>query len=98
MTAFVYMLTNRHHTVIYTGSTYLLSKRTQEHRDNRDTRAFTARYNCHKLVWYEVLPDLETALKREKQIKRYSRKLKEQMISEMNPEWLDLAETRDIGS
>jgi len=86
----VYIMTNKNHTVLYTGVTSNLPKRVFEHKNHLDKNSFTAKYNCEKLVWYEITNDMTEAIKREKQIKAGSRKKKEMLIQKMNPEWKDL--------
>ena len=88
---FVYILTNRHHTVLYTGVTSDLARRVFEHR-TKVTRGFTNRYNVDKLVFYEAATDPYTAIAREKQIKAGSRRKKIALVTEMNPGWRDLSE------
>jgi putative endonuclease len=86
---FVYILTNRHHTVLYTGVTGTLVQRIFEHRSKTAPR-FTSRYNVDKLVFYEEAANASTAIAREKQIKAGSRAKKVALIATMNPEWRDL--------
>jgi putative endonuclease len=69
---FVYILTNRHHTVLYTGVTNNLVRRIYEHRE-KVTPGFTNRYNVNELVYYETMADARSAIAREKQIKGGSR-------------------------
>jgi putative endonuclease len=88
----VYILTNAHHTVFYTGVTADPSSRIREHRMKFFPKSFTTRYNISKLVYYEVYPRIEEAIDREKQIKKYSRKKKFELILKMNSEWRDLFE------
>ena len=85
----VYILTNRHHTVLYTGVTGDLGKRIHQHRE-KAVPGFTNRYNVDKLVYYEVTGDVTAAIAREKQIKAGSRRKKFALINGMNPEWRDL--------
>jgi putative endonuclease len=86
----VYIMTNRHHTVLYTGVTSDLFARICEHRERLYPKSFTARYNLDKLVYYENFHLIEEAIEREKQIKKTARIKKELLISSMNPEWKDL--------
>ena len=88
---FVYILTNRRHTVLYTGVTNDLVRRVSEHRAKL-TGGFTARYNVDKLVFYERTTDVNAAIAREKQIKGGSRRRKIALINDMNPDWRDLFE------
>jgi putative endonuclease len=86
----VYILVNVHHTVFYTGVTSDLYSRTTEHREKVFPESFTAQYNVFKLVYYEGFHSIEEAIDREKQIKKYSRFKKVQLIVKQNPEWKDL--------
>jgi putative endonuclease len=86
---YVYILTNRHHTVLYTGVTGNLLQRISEHRTST-VPSFTNRYNLEKLVFYEEAADPAAAIAREKQIKAGSRRRKVALIDAMNPEWRDL--------
>jgi putative endonuclease len=88
---YVYIMTNKHHTVLYTGVTNDLMRRVQEHRDGRGG-SFTSRYNATKLVFYETCQDARSAIAREKQIKGGSRQKKLALVERMNPEWRDLYE------
>lgn len=82
-------MTNNINTVLYTGVTSNLMKRVYEHREKL-ADSFTKKYNISKLVYYEVLDDIENAILREKQIKAGSRKKKMDLINSMNKEWKDL--------
>ena len=84
------MVTNKNNTVIYTGVTSNLNGRIWQHKTKFFEKSFTAKYNCDKLVWYEVFPTIMEAIDREKQIKGGSRKKKEDLINKMNREWKDL--------
>ena len=86
---YVYIMTNAHHTVLYTGVTGDLVRRAYEHRTGSGG-AFTSRYRVHKLVYYETTEDVQSAIAREKQIKAGSRVHKIALVEEMNPEWRDL--------
>ncbi len=88
---YVYILTNTYHTVLYVGVTSDILARTEQHKEKLN-KGFTKRYNVDKLVYYEVLPDAISAIKREKQIKGGSRQKKIDLIMSMNPEWRDLYE------
>jgi putative endonuclease len=85
----VYILANKHNTVLYTGVTGDLKARVYQHREKLFPR-FTNRYNISKLVYYEVGYDASGAIAREKQIKGGSRQKKVDLINRMNPEWRDL--------
>jgi putative endonuclease len=86
---FVYMMSNKNNTVIYTGVTNNLVRRVYEHKEKL-IEGFTKKYNCSKLVWYEVHSNAYDAISREKKIKGGSRKKKIELINSMNPEWKDL--------
>ena len=86
---FVYIMTNKSNTVLYTGVTNNLLRRVYEHKEKL-IEGFTKKYNCSKLVWYEVYDDSYNAIAREKQIKAGSRKKKIDLINKINPDWKDL--------
>ena len=88
---YVYILTNKSHTIFYTGRTSDLAKRVWQHK-NKEVAGFTARYNVDKLVYYEVGGDLESTYAREKQIKRWPRVWKINLIESKNPYWKDLSD------
>lgn len=88
--AFVYILTNRHHTVLYTGVTTNLEQRILQHRSGFYSCAFTKKYCVHKLVYVEIFDSIVHAIAREKQLKAGSRKKKVDLINRVNPEWKDL--------
>jgi len=88
---YVYFMTNKNNTVIYTGVTSDLKKRVYEHKAKL-VKGFTKRYNLDKLVYYEVFDDPYNAISREKQIKGGSRQRKIDLINNMNKEWKDLYE------
>jgi putative endonuclease len=88
---FVYIMANKHNTVLYTGITSDLKKRVYEHREKL-VSGFTKKYNISKLVYYEMYQDPENAILREKQLKAGSRQKKIDLINTMNKEWMDLYE------
>ncbi|HEY4647722.1 MAG TPA: GIY-YIG nuclease family protein [Gemmatimonadales bacterium] len=87
-----YITANSHRTVLYTGVTNDLVRRVWQHRNLSDG-SFTTRYNCSRLVFYEVFRDSYHAIAREKQIKAGSRGRKLKLIEGMNPGWRDLYES-----
>jgi len=87
----VYIMTNRHDSVLYIGMTNDLSRRIGEHRTG-EIPGFTADYQCHKLVCHEHYSEVEDSIAREKQLKRWSRAKKVHLIEQTNPRWLDLAD------
>jgi len=88
---YVYILTNVHNRVLYTGVTSELVKRIYEHK-NKLIEGFTKKYNAHKLVHFEVFDDMIDAITREKQIKGWLRNKKIALIESKNPGWKDLYE------
>ena len=87
---YVYILSNNTHTTIYTGVTNDLYRRMDEHRNDTFPDSFTARYKVHRLVYYEATNDIRDAIQREKQIKGWNRRRKNELVKSMNPEWKDL--------
>lgn len=81
--AFVYILTNDRHNVLYTGCTSDLRKRIYHHK-HRLVPGFTKKYNVHKLVYFEAQLDMSAARIRERQIKSLSREKKDALIDVMN--------------
>ena len=88
---YIYIMSNKNNTVLYTGVTNDLRRRVYEHKE-KVVEGFTKKYHVTKLVYYEILMDAETAIAREKQIKGGSRRKKEGLIEGKNPEWKDLYE------
>ena len=86
---YVYILTNKTHSVLYIGVTNDLKRRVYEHR-NKLIQGFTKRYNVDKLVYYEAGEDIVEAISREKQLKDGPRLKKIKLIESMNSEWRDL--------
>ncbi|WBA43345.1 GIY-YIG nuclease family protein [Hymenobacter canadensis] len=85
---YVYLLTNKARTVLYTGVTNDLERRLYEHSQNMgDAGKFTSRYQCNLLVYFEVCADAVQAIAREKEIKGWSRAKKEALIAALNPMW-----------
>ena len=77
---YVYILTNATNVSLYTGVTNDLERRLWEHKTHADSESFTARYNIHKLVYFEQTTSVQAAIAREKQIKAMSRAKKNRMI------------------
>ena len=85
----VYMLASRRNGTLYAGVTSDLIKRVFEHRTNA-VDGFTKQHCVHTLVWYEVHETMDSAIEREKNIKRWKRAWKIREIEELNPDWEDL--------
>lgn len=86
---FVYILTNAHRNVFYTGVTNDIIRRTFEHK-NKLIKGFSYKFNVDTLVYYEMFGSAELAILQEKRIKRWARPIKCNAIHRMNPEWNDL--------
>jgi putative endonuclease len=86
---YVYIMTNKGKTVLYTGITSSLKKRIYEHK-TKLVPGFTKKYNITKLVYFEIFDDAYNAITREKQIKAGSRQKKINLINNKNPAWRDL--------
>ena len=87
---YVYILTNWDNKVMYIGMTNDLKRRLDEHKAKR-VKGFTAKYNVNKLVYYEHGTDVHAALAREKEIKKWRREKKNNLVMSMNPDWKDLS-------
>ncbi|MCX6334874.1 MAG: GIY-YIG nuclease family protein [Bacteroidia bacterium] len=91
MKGYLYIMTNKHNSVIYTGVTSDLKARVIQHKSKTHPDSFSARYNADKLIYYEKFYAIGDAIKKEKQIKSGNRKKKLDLINSMNPEWNDLS-------
>ena len=89
---YVYILANSNNNVVYTGITNNLPRRVYEHKHHLIKDGFTARYNIDKLVYYEATENVYSAISREKQIKGWNRRRKNQLIESVNPQWVELYE------
>ena len=88
-TYFVYITTNKNNNTLYTGVTSSLVKRIQQHKEGR-VISFTKKYNLNKLVYFEQMSDIRSAIQREKELKKWSRRWKIELIEKDNPSWEDL--------
>ena len=88
---YVYLLTNWNNKVIYVGVTNDLNRRLYEHK-NKIVQGFTQKYNLNKLVYFEETNDINAAITREKEIKRWRREKKDKLVNQLNPNWIDLSE------
>jgi putative endonuclease len=88
---YVYLLTNRNNGVMYVGVTNNLIRRINEHR-NKLVKGFREKYNVYKLVYFEETNDIGSALAREKEIKKWRREKKNDLVHSVNPEWKDLSD------
>jgi putative endonuclease len=90
--AYVYILTNKHQTVLYVGMTADLRTRLWEHQNKINPKSFSARYNVIVPVYYQGFDSVEAARERELYIKGKTRKWKEDLIYSINPDWNDLSD------
>jgi putative endonuclease len=88
----IYIITNKRHTVLYTGVTSNLVDRIWEHKNKIYPSSFTGKYNCDKLVYYRSFSTIEEAIATEKTLKGGSRLSKLKLIDVLNPTWKDLYE------
>ncbi|MEK7508774.1 MAG: GIY-YIG nuclease family protein [Patescibacteria group bacterium] len=86
----VYILASKRNGTLYIGVTNDLDRRIGEHK-SKIVEGFTKKYNVDKLVYCEEYNNIEDALKREKQLKKWNRKWKLELIEKLNPEWIDLS-------
>ncbi|MBQ9514210.1 MAG: GIY-YIG nuclease family protein [Clostridia bacterium] len=89
MKYYVYIMSNWNNKVFYTGVTNDIARRVYEHK-NKFVKGFTEKYNINKLLYVEEYSDIETALNREKYVKKLSHKNKEKLIDTINKERIDL--------
>ena len=86
---YIYILTNKINSVLYIGVTNDLQRRIYEHK-NKLITGFTRKYNLNKLIYFEHFENINDAIKREKQLKKWNRSWKEELINKENPKWNDL--------
>jgi len=86
---YVYILASKRNGTLYIGVTSDLVRRVYEHKSDL-VDGFTKRYQVHDLVYYEMTSDAESAIRREKQIKKWNRGWKLRLIEKNNPDWRDL--------
>ncbi|MFZ6050747.1 GIY-YIG nuclease family protein [Halocola ammonii] len=90
-TGYVYITSNRNRTTLYVGVTSNIKKRVFQHKFAKGSK-FTSKYNCCDLLYLETIPGMMNAINREKQLKRWHRDWKWNLIKEGNPELRDLSE------
>jgi putative endonuclease len=88
---YIYVLTNRTNRILYIGVTSDLARRIFEHK-KKLVDGFSKKYNLNKLVYYEMTNDVNSAIRREKQLKNWHRDWKINLINQFNPEWKDLTD------
>ena len=90
MTYYVYILASQRNKTLYTGVTNNIEQRVFDHKKGTGSK-FTHEYHVNKLMYYEETDDIGAAIHREKQVKKWKRKWKIDLIEETNPDWNDLA-------
>ena len=90
-TYYIYLITNWNNKVLYTGVTNNLEKRVYQH-NNKLIKGFTEKYNVNKLVYFEQTTDINSAIVREKEIKKWRREKKNKLVESKNKSWDDLSE------
>jgi len=86
----IYFMTNKNRTTLYVGVTSNLIKRVSEHRTHFYKGSFTDKYNLELIVFYEFHTTIVEAISREKQVKKWNRRKKDELIRKLNPQWVDL--------
>ncbi len=94
---YVYIMTNKKNGVLYIGCTDNIVERVKEHKLKKYPTAFTAKYNCNVLVYFEEFKVGNEASVRETQFKKWKRDWKIKLIEEMNPNWFDLSTNWNFG-
>jgi putative endonuclease len=94
---YVYIITNLDRTTLYIGVTNDLNVRLEQHRQNRgNPKSFAGKYHCYLLVYYEHFSHIEHAIAREKELKKWRREKKDNLIATTNPEWTFL--NKEVGN
>ena len=88
---YVYIMSNKNNTTLYIGMTNNIERRSEEHKSGL-IRGFIQRYNCDKLVYFELYSDVNQAIEREKQLEKWRREKKEWLIKTVNPDFKDLSD------
>ena len=94
-TYYIYILTSHNNKVMYIGMTNNLERRIYEHK-HKLIDGFTKQYNVEKLVYFEVINDVNAAIHREKEIKKWRREKKNNLVVKQNPDWSDLSDEWDL--
>lgn len=93
---FVYITNNKSRSTLYIGVTNNLTKRLNEHYEQRGKEdTFAGKYHCYNLIYFEEYDDVGDALNREKEIKKWSRDKKQKLIDNVNPKWMILNDIID---
>jgi putative endonuclease len=89
---FIYILASKKNGTLYIGVTNSIERRVEEHKNKLDSNCFTAKYDVNILVYFEKFQYIDDAIKREKQLKKWNRQWKINLIEEENKDWKDLSE------
>jgi putative endonuclease len=89
---FIYILASKKNGTLYIGVTNSIERRVEEHKNKLDPKCFTAKYDVNTLVYFETFQYINDAIKREKQLKKWNRQWKINLIEEENKDWKDLSE------
>jgi len=89
---FVYILASKKNGTLYIGVTNSIERRAEEHKNKFNSNSFTEKYNVNLLVYYETFQYIDDAILREKQLKKWNRQWKINLIEEENKDWRDLSE------
>ena len=89
---YVYILASERNGTLYVGVTNNLFNRPFQHKLKQNKDSFTAKHSVNKLVYYEITPNINSAIQREKEIKKWRREKKNNLIESLNPNWSDLSE------
>lgn len=89
---FIYILASKKNGTLYIGVTNNIERRIEEHKNKINPNCFTAKYDVNLLVYYEIFQYINDAIKREKQLKKWNRQWKINLIEEENKDWKDLSE------
>jgi putative endonuclease len=87
MPGYIYIMTNKNRTTLYIGVTSDIERRVKQHKDHSYKNSFTHKYNLEYCIYFESFMSIEEAIAREKELKGWSRKKKEDLINSKNPEW-----------
>ena len=91
---YVYIMTNKNKTTLYIGITNDLVRRVFEHKKHLIKNSFTDKYNLEYCIYYEEYPYFDLAINREKELKKWNRQKKEDLINKKNPQWQELVNER----
>ena len=94
--SYIYIMTNKNKTVMYIGVTNDLIRRVYEHKNHAIKGSFSDKYNCGICIYYEKYYDINQAIERENQLKKWNRYKKIELINSKNPNWIELVNDTEI--